>query len=148
MDLFHHRLASARDAQAEPDAKGGEEDGHEGAVKLDRVLDDNEAVFGVLQDGDEQAADKTEDEDMALHGELGRSVMERSMRGALKMGRPCWFRVDHENLFGMSDTVYAFSPKEPRLHSKTPPPASRSPVGRTPVNPGVALPRRSIKTLG
>jgi len=31
------------------------------------VLDDDEAVFGVLEGGDEQAADETEDEDVALH---------------------------------------------------------------------------------
>jgi hypothetical protein len=31
------------------------------------VLDDDEAVLGVLEDGDEQATDETEDEDMALH---------------------------------------------------------------------------------
>jgi len=31
------------------------------------VLDDDEAVFGVLQGGDEEAADQTEDEDVALH---------------------------------------------------------------------------------
>src|SRR5580692_4918040 len=66
-DFFRHCLPSARNAQAEPDAEGGEEDGHERAVELDRVLDDDETVFGVLKDGDEQAADKTEDKDMALH---------------------------------------------------------------------------------
>jgi hypothetical protein len=32
------------------------------------VLDDDEAVFGVLEGGDEEAADETEDEDVALHG--------------------------------------------------------------------------------
>jgi hypothetical protein len=31
------------------------------------VLDDDEAVFGVMEGGDEEAADKTEDEDVALH---------------------------------------------------------------------------------
>jgi hypothetical protein len=31
------------------------------------VLDDDEAVFGVLQNGDEEAADETEDESVALH---------------------------------------------------------------------------------
>jgi hypothetical protein len=31
------------------------------------VLDDDEAVFGVLEGGDEEAADETEDEDMAPH---------------------------------------------------------------------------------
>jgi hypothetical protein len=31
------------------------------------VLDDDEAVFGVLEGGDEEAAHETEDEDVALH---------------------------------------------------------------------------------
>jgi hypothetical protein len=31
------------------------------------VLDDDEAVFGVLEGGDEEAADETEDENVALH---------------------------------------------------------------------------------
>jgi hypothetical protein len=37
-------------------------------VDLDGVLDDDEAVFGVLEDGDEETADETEDEDVAFHG--------------------------------------------------------------------------------
>jgi hypothetical protein len=32
------------------------------------VLDDDEAVFGVLEGGREEAAYETEDEDVALHG--------------------------------------------------------------------------------
>jgi hypothetical protein len=43
------------------------------------VLDDDEAVFGVLEGGDEEAADETEDEDVALHGALCRSVIEGPM---------------------------------------------------------------------
>ena len=39
-----------------------------GAVELDRVLDDDEAAFGVLEGGDEEAADKTEDEDVTRSG--------------------------------------------------------------------------------
>jgi hypothetical protein len=31
------------------------------------VFDDDEAVFTVLEDGNEDATDKTEDEDVALH---------------------------------------------------------------------------------
>ena len=31
------------------------------------MLDDDEAVFGVLEDGDKETADETEDEDVALH---------------------------------------------------------------------------------
>ena len=61
-------FATARDPEAEPDAEGSEEDGDQRAVELDRVLDNDEAVFGVLQGGDEEAADETEDEDVALNG--------------------------------------------------------------------------------
>ena len=31
------------------------------------MLDDDKAIFGVLEGGDEEAADKTEDEDVAFH---------------------------------------------------------------------------------
>jgi hypothetical protein len=60
-------LAPARDAQPEPDAEGREKDGDQRTVNLDGVFDDDEAVFGVLEGGDKEAADKTEDEDVALH---------------------------------------------------------------------------------
>jgi len=66
-DRFADGFTTARDPEAEPDAEGREEDGDEGAVELDRVLDDDEAVFGVLESDDEQAADQTEDEGVALH---------------------------------------------------------------------------------
>ena len=66
-DRFADGFATARDTEAKPDAEGREEDSDERAVELDRVLDDDEAVFGVLEGGDEEAADKTEDEDVALH---------------------------------------------------------------------------------
>ena len=71
-DLFHHDgftdgFATARDAETKPDTEGCEEDGDERAVELDGVLDDDEAVFGVLEGGDEEAANETEDEDVALH---------------------------------------------------------------------------------
>ena len=66
-DRFADGFAPSRDAEAEPDAEGCEEDGDERAVEFDRVLDDDEAVFGVLEAGDEEAADETEDEDVALH---------------------------------------------------------------------------------
>jgi hypothetical protein len=46
-------LATACDAEAEPDAEGGEEDGDEGAIDLDGVLDDDESILGVLERGDE-----------------------------------------------------------------------------------------------
>ena len=67
---FADGFATARDAEAEPYAEGGEEDGDEGAVKFDGVLDDDEAVLGVLEGGDEEAADETEDEDVAPHDGL------------------------------------------------------------------------------
>ena len=66
-DRFADGFATARDAEAKPDAKGREEDGDERGVELDGVLDDDEAVFGVLKDGDEEAADETEDENVAPH---------------------------------------------------------------------------------
>jgi DNA repair photolyase len=67
-DRFADGFATARDAEAKPDAEGREQDGDERAVELDGVLDDDEAVFGVLEGGDEEAADETENEDVALHG--------------------------------------------------------------------------------
>jgi hypothetical protein len=66
-DRFADGFATARDAEAEPDAEGREEDGDERAIELDRVLDDDEAVFGVLEGGDEEAADETEDDNVAPH---------------------------------------------------------------------------------
>jgi hypothetical protein len=71
-DRFADGFATARDPEPEPDAEGREEDGNERAVELYGVLDDDEAVFGVLQSDYEQAADKTEDEDMALHDKLSK----------------------------------------------------------------------------
>jgi hypothetical protein len=66
-DRFADGFATARDAEPEPDAEGREEDGDEPAVELDGVLDDDEAVFGKLEYGDEEAADETEDENVAPH---------------------------------------------------------------------------------
>jgi len=66
-DCFADGFAAARDAEAEPDSESREEDGDERAVEFDRVFDDDEAVFGVLEGGDEEAADETEDDDVALH---------------------------------------------------------------------------------
>jgi hypothetical protein len=63
----HYRLPSARDAEAEPDADGSEENGNECSVELERMLDYDESVFGVLECDDEDAADKTEGQDVALH---------------------------------------------------------------------------------
>ena len=66
-DRFADGFATVRDAEAEPDAEGREEDCDERTVEFDGVLDDDEAVFDVLEGGDEEATDETEDEDVALH---------------------------------------------------------------------------------
>ena len=52
----------------EPDPKAGEEDGDQGGIDFERVLDHEELVLRPAEDGDENAADETEDEDVALHG--------------------------------------------------------------------------------
>lgn len=75
-DFFHHDgftddFAIAGDAQAEPDAERREEYGDEGTVEFKRVLDDDEAVLDELQGDDKEAADETEDEDVALHDGVG-----------------------------------------------------------------------------
>ena len=76
-DRFADGFATARDAEAEPDSESREEDGDERAVELDGVLDDDEAVFGVLEGGDEEAADETEDEDVALHdGDVKKYILD------------------------------------------------------------------------
>jgi len=64
---FANGFAPVRDAQTQPYAEGREEGGDERAVDLDGVLDDDETVFSVLKNGDEEAADDTEDEDVAPH---------------------------------------------------------------------------------
>jgi hypothetical protein len=64
---FARGFAPACYAQPKPDAEGRKEGGDERDVDLDGVLDDDEAVFGVLEDGDEETADETEDEDVTLH---------------------------------------------------------------------------------
>ena len=66
-DRFPNGFATARDAEAQPDAEGRKEDGDQRAIELDGVREDDEAVFGVLQDGDEEAADETEDKNVAPH---------------------------------------------------------------------------------
>jgi len=73
-DCFADSLATARNAKTEPYAEGREEDGDECGVEFDGVLDDDETVFGVLKGGDEEAADKTEDEGVAPHDGLWRSI--------------------------------------------------------------------------
>ena len=60
-------FATARDAKAEPDPECCEEDRDQRAIKLNGVLDDDEAVFGVLERSDKEPADQTEDENVAFH---------------------------------------------------------------------------------
>jgi hypothetical protein len=55
---------------AKPDAECRKQHRNQSAVKLDGVLDDDEAVLGVLQRSDERPANKTKDEDMTLHDGL------------------------------------------------------------------------------
>jgi hypothetical protein len=86
---FADRFATACDAEAEPDAKGREEDGDESAVELDGVLDDDEAVFGVLEGGDEEAADETEDESVAPHDGVVKKY-KRRRRGVVSPARNRW----------------------------------------------------------
>lgn len=62
-----HDLASARQPQSEPDAKGGEGDGDKRSVNFYGMLDDDEAVLNVLERGDENSADDAEDEGVTLH---------------------------------------------------------------------------------
>jgi len=72
----------------QPDAEGREEDGDECAVDLDGVLDDDEAVFGVLKDGDEKAADDTEDENVALHDEVVEKYISAGLRVTILKNSP------------------------------------------------------------
>ena len=90
--LHHHRfldgVTAARDAQSEPDAEGREKEGDQRAVELDGVLDDDEAVFGVLEGGDKEATNESEDEDVPLHDRVvkkysgdGEEVVLRAEKG-------------------------------------------------------------------
>jgi hypothetical protein len=55
--------------EAEPNAKYGEGKGGKPSVDFDGVLDDEEAIFGPLEEGDEDSADEAVDEDLASHSE-------------------------------------------------------------------------------
>ncbi len=78
----------------QPDAEGREEDGDERAVELDGVLDDNETVFGVMEGGDEEAADETKDDDMALHD----GVVKKYIRPGLRSGSAVAIAVQHPKI--------------------------------------------------
>ena len=47
------------------------------------MLNDDEAVFGELKGGDEEAADETEDEDVALHDGVVKKYNEDGKAGLL-----------------------------------------------------------------
>ncbi len=61
-------LLCAGQLQAEPDTKCRKGGGDEPAVDFDGVLDDEETVLGPFEQGDEDSANKTIEEDVALHG--------------------------------------------------------------------------------
>ena len=65
-------LAGFGELDAEPDAEDDEDDGDDGAIDFEGVLDDEELVLGPAEDGDEDAADEAEKQDVgesvALHG--------------------------------------------------------------------------------
>ncbi len=65
--LQDDRFAGFGELDAEPDAEAGEEDGDKGAIDFKGVLDDEKLVLRPAEDGDEDAADKAENEDVALH---------------------------------------------------------------------------------
>ena len=73
-DRFSAAFAAARDAQAEPDPERREEEGDERGVDLHGVLNDDKAVFSILEGDDEKAADKAEDEDVAFHDGVQNSI--------------------------------------------------------------------------
>jgi len=76
---FTYGFATARNAEPQPDTEGREEDGDKRAIELDGVFNDDEAVFGDLEGGDEEAADEAEDEDMALHGVLKKYIVAQTL---------------------------------------------------------------------
>ena len=61
--LDDHRLPGTRHPEAEPDAERREEECDEGAVDLDRVLDDEEPVLDQLEDVDQNSRKSAVDED-------------------------------------------------------------------------------------
>jgi hypothetical protein len=67
-------LAGTVEAVAQPDAEDGEDGGDEAGVELEGVLDDEKAVLAPFEEGDEETAGKSEDEDVALHDAVGRSI--------------------------------------------------------------------------
>src|SRR5580704_8050348 len=76
--LNHDSVLRFGQLQAQPDAQDGEDRGGKPAVNFDGMVDDQEAVLGEFQHGDQNSADQTVDEDVALHSRVG---IERLSRG-------------------------------------------------------------------
>ena len=55
------RRVFAGEGHAEPDAESGENDGDQAAVDFEGVFQDQEAVFGELQESDQKAAEEAEE---------------------------------------------------------------------------------------
>ena len=67
-DLFDHDLGFRfGEAETKPYSEGGKGCGDECSVDFDRVFDDQEAIVRPLQQGDQDAADYTVDEDVSRH---------------------------------------------------------------------------------
>ncbi len=58
-------FAGLGELDAEPDAERGEEDRDNCGVDFEGVLEDEELIFGVAEDGDEDAAYEAEEKDVA-----------------------------------------------------------------------------------
>ena len=61
----HDLLAGFGELDAEPDAEDDKDDSDDGAIDFEGVLDDEELVLEPAENGDEDAADEAEDEDVA-----------------------------------------------------------------------------------
>lgn len=67
-DLFDDdRLARLGEPEAKPDPEGCEGHGDKRGIDLEGMLEDKEAILCDLKRSDQEASDKPEGEDMALH---------------------------------------------------------------------------------
>ena|SRR5215813_58446 len=67
-DLLDNDLgAPGGESQTEPDAKGSKTGGDKGSVDFDGVVEDEEAVLRPLQQGNEDTANQSVDENVPLH---------------------------------------------------------------------------------
>ncbi len=72
-------LAGLGEPEAEPDAERGKGYGNQAGIDFDGVFDHEKVVVRPLQQGDEDAADYTVDEDVALHAESGAWTLKKSV---------------------------------------------------------------------